>query len=174
MSRIGNLFHKLNVGNHTKEEKEPEEIDNELTEAAEKDEKSLRKIFDIARKVYLNKKLIGSFEVSRTMGAMSSCVSCDFDGQEDEVQEYDHKLSDSEDLTRFEKAAERAISVAIESMCKRSRAYRKRTYAKDITLSSSISISDPFLGVLSVQFTCSASLTSLLACAIHEVLEKQK
>lgn len=173
MSRIGKFLHNIGGGAQSKdvkEEKEADVVDAELTEAAEKDEKSLRRIFDVARKIFLEKKLVGSFEVSRTIGALSSCVSCDIDGEsvDEEHQHEDHHNGETEELTRFERVAEKAIHAAVESMVKRSRAYRKRTYAKDITLSASIGISDPFLGVLSIQFSCSATVVSLLASAAHD------
>eukprot|EP01031_Cornospumella_fuschlensis_P028340 gene28340-34216_t len=137
-------------------------------EESVKEEKNLTRILEMARKMYYEKKIVGSIEVARSFAIFNTSVSCDIDGSEpEEVAPEDSavavKAEEQEKLTRFETLVFRSLTKAVNNLENRAKAYRNKPYRKDLTISTGIYTSDPILGISSLSVSCSATVESLLA-----------
>jgi hypothetical protein len=135
-----------------------------------REEKRLKRILEMARNVYFERKIVGSINVGRSFGIFSTSLSCDIDGNEEEEVSTDatadkERAEEDKDgkLTRFESIIFSSLVKTIRSLENRAKCYRNRAYTKDLSLSTGISVSDPVLGIASFSISCSATVTSLLA-----------
>lgn len=135
-------------------------------EDAVKEEKSLQLILEKARKLFFEKRIVGSIDVARTFGMFTTGLSCEIDGSEEADVTPDEQpaaAEDKEKATRFEKVIITSLVKAVNSLEGRAKAYRSRAYKKDLSLSTSIYVSDPILGISSLSVSCTATVSSLLA-----------
>lgn len=135
-------------------------------EEAVKEEKFLTSILEVSRKIFFEKHLVGEIYLSRSFAFFSSSLSCEVDWAKmtDEDTVSSASIADDvEGMTRFEKKVVKAIQGAVRTLQSRARAYRNKPYREGITLTCGISVSDPFLGLISTSVTCSATIASLLA-----------
>lgn len=146
----------------------PTDTSDEATageEEAVKEERYLASILEVTRRMYFERGLVGSIYVSRSLAFYVTSLNCDVDGTSVAgLSEETQKLADEaeEGLTRFERKVVTAVRGAMHTLQKRALAYRNKGYRKDLTLSCGISVSDPFLGMISTSISCSATVASLL------------
>ena len=149
--------------------KEDEEKRLQEDKEIEKDERRLKVVMDSIRKLYAEYHLTGSFDVYKSFGAFTQSLSLEITTEEEEAATTDDTETDSvlaeevEQKTNFQKIVIAAARKGIVTLMRRSRAYKKQQYRKDLTLSTSISVSDPFLGIMSTSISLSASAESLIA-----------
>lgn len=134
-------------------------------EEAVKDEKRLKRVLEMARRHFFEKRIVGSIDVARSFGIFTAGASCDIDGTEaeEELAEEVEKEEDKEKLSRFERIIMSSLTKAVNALESRAKAYRHRPYKKDLSLSTGIYVTDPFLGISTLSVTCTATVTSLLA-----------
>lgn len=145
---------------------EPDSANPNTEEEAVKEEKFLSTILEVSRKIFYEKHLVGSIYLSRSFAFYSSSLSCDVDWStmSEEVTTASPSVAeDVEGMTRFEKKVVKAVQGAVRTLQSRARAYRNKPYRDGITLTCGISVSDPFLGLISTSVSCSATIASLLA-----------
>lgn len=156
-------------------EEAPADVNEEQARKEEEDsvkeEKNLSRILEMARKMYYEKKITGSIDVSRSFAIFTTSLSCEVDGTEpeEEVAEVEStlpaKAEEQEKLTRFESLVFRSLTKAVNNLENRAKAYRNKPYKKDLTISTGIYTSDPILGISTLSVSCAATVSSLLAAA---------
>lgn len=130
-------------------------------EDAVREERFLSSILEVARRLYFETGLVGGIDVYRTFAIYSSYLHCDVDGTD--LNAFEDGVADNEgNLSMFERRAMDAVKGAIATLKHRARAYRNKSYRKDLTLTCGLTFSDPFLGMISTSVQCSASVASLL------------
>jgi len=139
-----------------------EEIERE-EEESRKHEYRLMIILEKVREIYFQRKLVGSIEISRSFLAMSNSVSCDVDGTgEPDPRPVEVAGKEDQKIPMLAKVTINNATRLINRMETRSKNYRGKVYKDDLTVSGSISITDP-LGFTGVSISCSATISSLLA-----------
>jgi hypothetical protein len=137
----------------------------EADEEAVREEKFLSKVLEVTRGMYFEKKLVGSIYACRSFAFYSSSLNCDVDSTAP-IEEEETEIREStgnEQMSFFERKVVTGVKGAISTMQRRAKAYKNKPYRKDLTLSCGLSVSDPFLGLISTSITCSATVASLLA-----------
>lgn len=134
--------------------------DDAVDEATREEERCLTSILELTRRVYYEKGLRGSIEVSRTLTFYAMSSSCDINGSDAGMIGETQKLASG-----IEKKVMKALRSSMHTLQKRALVYRNKSYRQDLTLSCGVSMTDPVLGVISTSITCSATVTSLLASA---------
>lgn len=145
-----------------------EEQQEEPTETKSKEEDAVREerilcsILEVSRRQFFEMGLVGSIDVSRSLAIYTSSISCEVDGYD--ISSFDEELKSEKDsgYNMFEKRLKSAVCGAIRTLRHRARAYRNKPYRKDLTLTCGVTISDPFLGLVSTSVQCSATVESLL------------
>lgn len=141
--------------------------DTKAAEDAVKEEKYLSSILEVTRKLYYEKGIVGSIDVIRSFTIYSSSIHCEVDGTNITafVEELNHEGESSaidSGSTMFERRMRDAIKGAVSTLKHRARAYRGKSYRRDLILTCGITLTDPFLGMISTSVTCSATVASLL------------
>lgn len=136
-------------------------------EEAVKGEKNLKRILEAARKLYFEKRIAGTIDVARSFAVHTTSLSCDIDGTqaEDDSGDNESVIEDeveAEKLSRFEKIAMNSLVRAINTLENRAKAYRNRPYKNDLSISTGVYVTDPFLGISTLSISCSATVSSLL------------
>jgi hypothetical protein len=168
----------------TKEEEDPVEAEirkhQKQEEDAEKDESKLKLVLELVRALFFEHKLVGSITVSKTMGVLTRTLSCEIDGTELSTNDGDNGgpqeslTSDRDQLSRVEKLIMSAVTASIDGMIGRARAYKSKSYRKDLSLSNSVSVSDPFFGIVGMYVCCTATAESLLRADVERTLLKME
>jgi hypothetical protein len=141
---------------------EPTEEDVQEDKEVTKEEDRLIVLLEKARGLYLQKRLTGSVEITRSFAAFYRTVSCDIDAGSAESDETGGELGNDVDLSRLQKLAVGAIEKCIKGLEKRSLAYRNKPYKSDLSLSSTVYVTAPFLGLVSISISCTATAASLI------------
>lgn len=143
--------------------------DSKAEEDAAKEEKYLSSILEITRRLFYEMGIVGAIDVTRSVAIYSSSIHCEVDGTnmaafEEELSAAQDAASTSKDggSTMFERRVTDAVRGALSTLANRARAYRNKPYRSDLVLTCGITLSDPFLGVISTSVGCSATVTSLL------------
>jgi hypothetical protein len=168
MSRFGKFFQKGDAASSTNEEQAQLEKEKKEDEEAVKEESRLCKIFEICRDYFIFQQLVGSVYVSSSFLAFGNSISCDIDGTAEDavadlakVTEEQLKV-DEQELGKIEKMVCNSVRKAMDNLEKRARAYKDKTYKKDLTLCTSVSVTSPVFGLVSFSINISATVGSLL------------
>jgi hypothetical protein len=166
MSRLRNFFQRNDSVPSASSEDEhaiSAEQARKEDEAAVKEESRLTRVFEVSRQYFLQERLKGNLYVSYSFLAFGNTISCDIDGTTREEGEVVEDIGKAEsELTRFERAIFNAAKRAISNMQRRAKAYRDKPYRGDITLSTSVSVTTPALGLVSFYINISATVDSVL------------
>mmetsp|Transcript_14397 Transcript_14397/g.19713 ORF Transcript_14397/g.19713 Transcript_14397/m.19713 type:complete len:190 (-) Transcript_14397:4574-5143(-) len=156
--------------------------DDKNSDSAKYDSSAIR-ILEAVRNNYLENNLAGSVEVGiyiySPLGVSSKQISlsCDIDaGVEQKATDENATVDENatadeqkEEKSTIEKMAIKASLAGIKNLCKRAKRYSGKSYRSNLSLSETLSISMPIVGLFSVYVTISASVDSLLSCALGEV-----
>jgi hypothetical protein len=146
-------------------------------EDAANDEKRLKIVLEIIRQLYFQHKLTGTVEVGRSVRGFYSNVSCEVDGtgNDSEVPEdLAEEHFDQDQLSRFEKMVVAAANRSIDTMIHRARGYKHKSYRKDLTVTNSAYITDPFFGIFTLYISTAATCESLLTADSFRTLKKME
>lgn len=156
----------------------------EEEESAAKDEKRLKIVLELLRSLYYEYKLTGTVEVGRSVGGFYSNVSCEVDGAGGEENERaslaedgssaiaDDPSLDKDQLSRFEKIVLASANRSLDTMIHRARGYKHKNYRKDLTITNSAYITDPFFGIFTLYISTAATCESLLTADSYRTLKK--
>lgn len=144
--------------------------DSKAEEDAAKEEKYLSSILEVTRRLFYEMSIVGAIDVTRSVAIYSSSIHCEVDGTN--MAAFEAELSAVQDAatskdggsTMFERRVTDAVRGALSTLANRARAYRNKPYRSDLVLTCGITLSDPFLGVISTSVSCSATVASLLEC----------
>jgi hypothetical protein len=171
MSRLGqfgkNFVDKINVaiGKDTKDTNTVDNKENTETPLHENEineENNLLVILDHVRKIYIERRLIGSIEISTTIFAVYNSVECEIDeSQFVENESVDEKIVEEKKLTRIQKFAIGGLEGMMKTLHYRARSYKNKSYKDNINVGSGIYHTFP-MSVLSLSVICSATVDSLL------------
>lgn len=144
--------------------------DSKAEEDAAKEEKYLSSILEVTRRLFYEMGIVGSIDVTRSVAIYTSSIHCEVDGTN--MAAFEEELSAAQNApaatskdggsTMFERRVTDAVRGALSTLANRARAYRNKPYRSDLVLTCGITLSDPFLGVISTSVSCSATVTSLL------------
>ncbi len=144
-------------------------------EDAAKDEKRLKMVLELIRKLYFEYKLIGTVEVGRSIGGFYSNVSCEVDGSAEDkeaVEDLGEDQFDKEQVSNFEKIVLASANRSLDTMIHRARGYKHKSYRNDLTVTNSAYITDPFFGLFTLYISTSATCESLLTADSYRTLLK--
>eukprot|EP01039_Chlorochromonas_danica_P003204 gene3204-3509_t len=176
---ISKLINRNKKEESTTSEPSEEQLLKEEEEAV-KGERNLKRVLESARRLFLEKKIEGSIDVSRSFAFYTTSLSCTIDGSscsgstssnssgEDDVAAAVVEEGEREQLTRFERIVFSSLTKAVNNLESRAKAYRRAVYKDDLTLSTGLSLTDPFLGLSNLTISCSATVSSLLAISHSE------
>jgi hypothetical protein len=95
--------------------------------------------------------------------------SCSLNGDVDESDECESETNDIEEdaeskekTTRIQQMTIKSIDKIIQNLIHRSKTWKNSDERPNITLTSGLSIGDPFLGAFSISISLTATLSSLL------------
>lgn len=134
-------------------------------EDARKHESRLTIIIEKVRELYLQRGLVGSIDISRSLLLTCNTVSCDVDGTattEESPADDVHHGTEDEKVPVLTKVAVRSAVRLLNRLEARAKNYKSKPFKDDMSVSGSTSITDP-LGLTSVSISCSASVASLLS-----------
>ncbi len=167
---LKNLKDRVNARLGKDESSTPEDTtEQDLKEEKDtiKEENRLISLIEKARSLYIEKGLVGSVEITRSFAAFYRTVSCDIDG----VAEKSNALSEDvevsvdnegdESASRVRDLSFAGIERCIKTLEKRASAYRNKSYKSDLSLSSTIYVSGPLLGLVTISISCTAKVDSL-------------
>ena len=122
-------------------------------------------ILEKVRELYFQRSLVGSVEIERSLLCTSNSISCDIDGtatpeETDAVDE--SSFSETEKVPMLAKMTIKNVTRLLNRLEVRARNYKSKPYKDDLTISGSISITDP-MGFTGVSISCEATIVSLLA-----------
>jgi hypothetical protein len=139
-------------------------------------ERGLKQLLYFARKKYVEQGLEGSIEIYSLVTVFTHSISCDVsndavdacEGATDGATEAEtaEDASLAEDISRSNAHAISAMDGVIRVLKRRAGGYRNTSFKNDVTLSSGVYVTLPFLGLASISVTFSASVKSLLAAGI--------
>ncbi|KAJ1429830.1 hypothetical protein B484DRAFT_449224 [Ochromonadaceae sp. CCMP2298] len=140
---------------------------NDTMEKMYADEKGMKLLLEKVRKYYYDKGLVGSLEISRSYLMAESSLSIDIDGtqeyEDEKVQETQVKVHKKVDavVDSFLDFIVTGTTSAINKLMNRAKVYAGKSYADDMSLSLSMSWSDP-QGIFGVSIGCSVTVASIL------------
>jgi hypothetical protein len=182
MSRLGqfgkNFVDKINVAIGKDVSKDAsaadpkESVESAPTENEINEESTLLVILDHVRQLYIERRLIGSIEVSTTIFAIYNSVECNIDeAQFIESEGLEEKIVENKKLTRIQKIAIGGLEGMMKTLHFRARAYKNKSYKDSITISNGIYHTFP-MSVFGLSVICSATVDSLLK--YEESIAKEK
>lgn len=133
-------------------------------------EHSMLVILKESRRRFMERGLIGTIEVSASIGIFTSTISCDITAStettEDKAKEDESHATTKEEIANL-KMMERitlsyldGVMVLLEG---RAKAYKTLPFADDVSLSNGVYIADPIFGSISFAITLTATVASILA-----------
>ncbi len=156
------------------------------TEAEEEeddaDEGEMCTYLEMARSIYLEKNLKGSFEISRSFGIWYRTVSCSIDGVAATSEELDRlsiehatekPAGQTTQLSTTQKLVKAAMTKLISGLMKRGIKYKSKSYKNDMELTSTIYVSGPAMGLVSISISFTAEVESLIAAHKYELAQKE-
>ena len=135
-----------------------------------KKERGLKQLLFYARKKYIERGLEGSIEIYSLFTIFSHSVSCEVsrEGPAETVDEEGTAEDESlgpearEEVSRANATAISAMDGVLAVLERRAKGYRHTSFRDDVTLSSGVYITVPFIGMASISVTFSATVKSLL------------
>lgn len=145
-----------------------EEIEKE-EEDSRRNEYRLTIILEKVRDMYYQRGLVGSVEISRSFLCTCNSISCDIDGSSSPesgttAEEAGAAEAEAQKIPLLVKLTVRNTTRLLQRLEARAKNYRNKPYKADLSVSGSISITDP-MGFTGVSISCSATLESLLKTA---------
>lgn len=128
-----------------------------------KEERRLVFLLEKARKAYIEKGLVGSIEITRSFAAFYRTVSCDIESASEGENVVDEEVEEDEKMSRLQKMAVAGIDRCIKALEKRAQVYRNKSYKSSLSLTSTLYVTAPFVGLVTINISCSATVESLLA-----------
>mmetsp|Transcript_8004 Transcript_8004/g.13492 ORF Transcript_8004/g.13492 Transcript_8004/m.13492 type:complete len:200 (-) Transcript_8004:122-721(-) len=184
--RLAKFRNKISsaLGKDAGEEEPAEPTAEEIAKAeedAEKSEYRLILVLEKVREMYFQRRLVGEIEVSRSLLFAESSICCEIDGTADDidggtpaaaaddVDDYDDNNAakgidsqgEEKNIPMLVKAVVKNSDRLLNRLAIRARKYKDKDYKGELTLTGSISITDP-MGFTSMGISCTASLESLL------------
>ena len=130
-----------------------------------KEEGRLIALIEKARSIYIEKGLVGSVEITRSFAAFYRTVSCDIDGVAERQQlnaiEDGVEVDGDESAAKAQELSIDGIGRCVKQLEKRATAYRNKSYKADLSLTSTIYVSGPLVGLVTVSISCTAKVDSL-------------
>lgn len=159
---------KNDEGDHVNDKKVIEEVEQNDAEV-KKEESSLICLMEKARAIYIEKGLVGNVSITRSLTVFYRSISCDVDGVAEKLKMKSISASQpivvDREPTTFEKFVGSLINRCIGSLERRARPYKKKPYKDNLILSNTVYYREPFIGLMSINVTCSATASSLNAAA---------
>jgi hypothetical protein len=151
-----------------------EEDDAASDAEAAKNEHSMIIILKNARNKYKERGLVGSIDISGSVGIFTTSISCEIDAEEDEKgDDVVLSITDTEDIDSL-RAREKLVLSYLDGVLKklerRAKAYQTLPFADSLTLSNGVYICDPIFGT----FTFSISMTASVLSLINEINQRAK
>ena len=161
-NRFGGSTESVNPVASNGSEENPDVEPDDKEDAHE--ERRLSFLLEKARKAYMDKGLSGSIEITRSFAAFYRTVSCDIDGIAERASEgsLEEEVEEDEKMSRLQKLAVSGIDRCIKALEKRAHVYRNKSYKSNLTLTSTLYVTAPFVGLVSINISCSATVESLL------------
>jgi hypothetical protein len=127
-------------------------------------ERSIQRILNAATLRYKEFNLDGSVYVSTSLGPFSTAANYEISNSAeiselDEADEASIEETDHEELTRMQKVVMSSIDACISHLVRRSKSWKSSNKKANTSLSSGISVSEPFFGAIS--FTLSLTVTCI-------------
>mmetsp|Transcript_9365 Transcript_9365/g.8371 ORF Transcript_9365/g.8371 Transcript_9365/m.8371 type:complete len:195 (-) Transcript_9365:128-712(-) len=149
--------------NETSENIKESEIsidDNTTAEEADKNEKGIARILTIARNKYIERGLVGTVDISFSVGIFTTSLSCEVSAT-DEIDNNNSPYNEDEKYTRMENLVIKSIDRVLLSLERRALYYKTNLLADKITLSNGVYISNMFFSVFTISLSLSATVISL-------------
>lgn len=140
-----------------------EDGDNEKTKSADS---SAIRVLESIRNVFLEKNIAGSIEVGINVTSLTSvtskntAVSCSVELDEGDGLKLSSEIS--KDLSTVEKMAVKAAIASIDGLKKRATKFAAKPYKNSCSLTETLNISMPVLGLFDIYVEVSATVDSLL------------
>ena len=140
-----------------------EDGDNEKTKSADS---SAIRVLESIRNVFLEKNIAGSIEVGINVTSLTSvtskntAVSCSVELDEGDGLKLSSEIS--KDLSTVEKMAVKAAIASIDGLKKRAAKFAAKPYKNSCSLTETLNISMPVLGLFDIYVEVSATVDSLL------------
>ena len=128
------------------------------------------RILEAIRSVYIKNQIVGSVEVAVTVTSITyttskqTSITCDIGLNEadKETEQAADETAEQEKLSTLEKAAITTALASIAGLKLRAKKYTLKSYMSSCTLSESLTISMPILGLFDINVSISATVQSLL------------
>jgi hypothetical protein len=124
-------------------------------------ERGLKQLLYFARKKYIDRGLEGSITIGSTLTFYTHSIVCNVKKGDAAAAPDDVALA--EDISTTNAHTISAMDGVLSILERRARGYRKSAFRDDVTLSSGLHVTIPFIGMASVSLTFTATVKSLLA-----------
>jgi len=155
----------------TQEVDAPSEVDED------KDEEGVMNLLALTHKKFTDLGIEGNINLSYTFGIFNSAVSCDVILDESQTAEIaleniplDSKVV--ERLSTLERLVLPAVDATIRKLQRRAISWQGSRLQKNAILSNGVTVRTPFIGLISISVTLSASVDSLIKSASKQAAMK--
>ena len=149
-------------GNKDEKSKDGEAEDRD---SVSKMERYMKSTYNTIKRKYKENKLSGSIYVGSSLGMFSCSLNGDVaesDECESETNDIEEDAESKEKTTRIQQMTIKSIDKIIQNLIHRSKTWKNSDERPNISLTSGLSIGDPFLGAFSISISLTATLSSLL------------
>ena len=150
-------------GNKDEKSKDGEAEDRD---SVSKMERYMKSTYNTIKHKYKENKLSGSIYVGSSLGMFNCSLSGDIgelDECESEIDDIEEDTESKEKTTRMQQMVIKSIDKVIQNLFHRAKTWKKSIkHNNNITLTSGLSVSDPFIGAFSISISLTATLSSLL------------
>ncbi|KAJ1403770.1 hypothetical protein B484DRAFT_404995 [Ochromonadaceae sp. CCMP2298] len=171
-NRVAGALGKGDESSEIIERTEPteEEVTKEEAEVS-RSEKFLIHVLELVRQLYIQRRLVGEVEISRSLLSTENTLCCEIDGTAEQgAQEFASTAdsaktgdTDVETLPLLVRVTVKNADRLLRRLASRAKVYAGKPYKSDLTVSSSINIS--VSGFTGASISLSATVDSLLASA---------
>lgn len=158
-------------------EKESDSATPDDDTSAMRNEHSMLVILKEARRRFMERELIGSVDISMSVGIFTSSISCDIPAATETVtgdEETTRKstgdddnvastVEEKEKLKTMEKIVLSYLDGVLKLLEKRASAYKTLPFSDDVSLTNGVYISDPIFGSVSFAISLTATVASILS-----------